>query len=375
MVDAKKRHEDTAMEKFVEVKATVTVKLTALGFFENLGVGQGLDGLAEFFIQDAFQLELVSTELDPRTPGLEKEPIKANAKREFYQKVDGELKYEAHFSVPADFGEIGAILVENERRRELFLEDIVLTGLPHGTVIVYCGSWIYSKFDNPEKRIFFTNKSYLPSQTPTGLKRLRQRELQNQRGNGKGERKRTDRIYDYDTYNDLGNPDSNMELKRPVLGGSEHPYPRRCRTGRPPCKKDPLSESRSGSVYVPRDEEFADVKEISFGVNVLSSVLNALVPTLEATIVDKNLGFPTFATIDSLFKDGIQLPQLKNKKNLATLLPSLIQTTAEAGKEVLLFTEPALIQKDELSWIRDEEFSRQTLAGVNPCSIKLIEVT
>ncbi|KAL9266141.1 Linoleate 13S-lipoxygenase 2-1, chloroplastic-like protein [Drosera capensis] len=164
-----------------------------------------------------------------------------------------------------------------------------------------------------------------------------------------------------------------MELKRPVLGGSEHPYPRRCRTGRPPCKKDPLSESRSGSVYVPRDEEFADVKEISFGVNILSSVLNALVPTLEATIVDKNLGFRTFATIDSLFKDGIQLPQLKNKKNLATLLPSLIQTNAEAGKDVLLFDEPALIQKDELAWIRDEEFSRQTLAGVNPCSIKLIE--
>lgn len=56
------------------------------------------------------------------------------------------------------------------------------------------------------------------------------------RGNGKGERKPHERIYDYALYNDLGNPDKDDDLARPVLGGEKRPYPRRCRTGRPPMQ-------------------------------------------------------------------------------------------------------------------------------------------
>ena len=75
----------------------------------------------------------------------------------------------------------------------------------------------------------------MPSQTPDGLKRYRAEELAILRGNGQGERKTYDRIYDYDVYNDLGDPDKKPELARPVLGGKQNPYPRRCRTGRPRC--------------------------------------------------------------------------------------------------------------------------------------------
>ena len=56
------------------------------------------------------------------------------------------------------------------------------------------------------------------------------------RGNGKGERKLHEMIYDYAPYNDLGNPDKENDLYRPALVGPERPYPRRCRTGRPPMK-------------------------------------------------------------------------------------------------------------------------------------------
>ena len=76
----------------------------------------------------------------------------------------------------------------------------------------------------------------MPSQTPPGLKDLRQDVLIQHRGSGKGERKIFERIYDYDPYNDLGNPDKDGDLARPLLGGEERPYPRRCRTGRPPTK-------------------------------------------------------------------------------------------------------------------------------------------
>lgn len=93
--------------------------------------------------------------------GGEKESIKAYAHKE----VEGEesVEYVADFIIPEDFGEIGAVLVENEHHTEMFLETIVLHGLPHPThssqpLQIHCASWVHSKFDNPTKRVFFTNK-------------------------------------------------------------------------------------------------------------------------------------------------------------------------------------------------------------------------
>jgi linoleate 9S-lipoxygenase len=62
--------------------------------------------------------------------------------------------------------------------------------------------------------------------------------LKTLREDGTGKRKEWERIYDYDVYNDVGDPDIKFSLARPVIGGSKTlPYPRWGRTGRKPAKK------------------------------------------------------------------------------------------------------------------------------------------
>ncbi|XAR60420.1 Linoleate 13S-lipoxygenase [Bertholletia excelsa] len=359
----------SSAEQATRVKAVVTVKVPAGSFLENIGLSRGLDDITDL-LGKSILMELVSADLDPKT-GLEKEKIKGYAHRRSEDK--NEVKYECEFVIPEEFGEIGAVLVENEHHKEMYLKNIIFDGFLSGPVRVACNSWVASKFDVPEKRVFFTTKSYLPAQTPDGLKRLRESELVQIRGDGTGERQTHDRIYDYDVYNDLGDPDSDPELKRPVLGGKDHPYPRRCRTGRPRCKTDSLSESRSSSVYVPRDEAFSAVKELTFSAKTVYSVLHALVPSLETAIVDPDLGFPYFAAIDSLFNDGVNLPPLSKNGFLKDLLPRLVKFITDAEESLLRFETPAMIQRDPFSWFKDEEFSRQTLAGLNPYSIQLVK--
>ncbi|XAR62392.1 Linoleate 13S-lipoxygenase [Bertholletia excelsa] len=356
-------------EQSLSVKAVISVKLTAGGFLSSLGLSHGVDDIIDL-VGKSIHLELVSAELDPKT-GKEKETIKGYAHRSSQEK--DEVKYECDFEIPKGFGGIGGVLVENEHHNEMYLKNIVFDGLAHGVLMVTCNSWVAPKSDNSEKRIFFTNKSYLPCQTPGGLTGLRKKELENLRGNGQGERKTNDRIYDYDVYNDLGNPDSKPELKRPVLGGKQHPYPRRCRTGRPHCKTDPLSESRSAIVYVPRDEAFSEVKLLTFTATTADQVAHALFQSLDTIFVDPDLGFATFTDIESLFNEGIHVPPLSKNGFLKDLFPRILKSIADTQEEVIRFETPKMFERDRFSWFRDEEFARQTLAGVNPYSIQLVK--
>ncbi|XP_058761884.1 linoleate 13S-lipoxygenase 2-1, chloroplastic-like isoform X1 [Vicia villosa] len=358
--------EEAIERKPVEVKAIVTVKPAGGGVLSNVGLQRGLDNISDL-MGKSILLELVSSELDPKTK-LEKRRIKGYVR--LTNRSAQEVKYEAEFQVPGNFGEIGAVLVENEHRKEIFMKEIVLDGFLTGPVKFSCESWVHSKFDNPTKRVFFSNKSYLPSETPEGLKMLREGELISLRGNGQGERQWFDRIYDYDVYNDLGDPDTDPKHKRPVLGGSEHPYPRRCRTGRPRCNTDPLSEKRSNNVYVPRDECFSGVKQLVISENTLQSVFNPLFSGLKTSVIDKNLGFPLFSSIDDLFNEGYTLPPQKEKGFLRTVLLRLARLVNDAT--VLRFETPATVDKDRFFWFRDEEFGRQTIAGLNPCCIQLV---
>ncbi|KAF9597869.1 hypothetical protein IFM89_021954 [Coptis chinensis] len=355
----------TSTEQTVAIKAVVSVKVIG-GALSDISLTRGLDDITDLLGRSLI-LQLVSSEVHPNQDGSEPQRVKGYARKT--GEDSDEAKYECTFQVPPSFGEVGAVLVENEHHKEMFVNNIVIDSFPNDPVTFTCESWVCAKLDDTEARIFFTNKSYLPSETPSGLKNLREIELENHRGNGEGERKRPDRIYDYDKYNDLGEPDKGDG--RPVLGGPDHPYPRRCRTGCGPTETDPLSEKRTPATYVPRDESFSDVKGLTFSVKTVRSAFKAIIPILQTTLVDPDLGFPHFGKIDSLFDDGIEIPEKQGI--FKALLPRLIKAVVEGREALVLFEPPELINRDKFSWFRDEEFSRQTLAGLNPYSIELVK--
>ncbi|KAL6628990.1 hypothetical protein ACP70R_028755 [Stipagrostis hirtigluma subsp. patula] len=352
-----------AAEKALTVTATVVAQ-PAIGV---MYAARGLDDIGDL-LGKTLLLELVSSEVDPKT-GLEKPPVTG-----FAHKTLIEGRYEATFQVPASFGPVGAVLVENEHHKEMFIKEIkLITGGDESTAVTFdCNSWVHSKFDNPEKRIFFTVKSFLPSQTPRGLEGLRKKDLAALRGDGHGERKAFERVYDYDVYNDLGDPDKNPAHRRPVLGGSAtYPYPRRCRTGRPRTKADPETERRDGRhYYVPRDEQFSEVKQLTFGATTLRSGLHMVLPALRPLLMEKELCFPHFPAIDCLYSDGIPLPP--GGDSYRAIIPRVVKLVEDTTENVLRFETPAMIERDRFSWFKDEEFARQTIAGLNPLCIQLL---
>ncbi|KAA8540238.1 hypothetical protein F0562_024199 [Nyssa sinensis] len=326
-------------------------------------------------------LELVSTQIDPKT----KAPKKSNeaALKDWAEKsnVKAErVNYIAEFTVDSNFGVPGAIIVTNKHQKEFYLESITIEGFACGPVHFPCNSSVQSNKDHPGKRIFFSNQPYLPSETPAGLKALREEELKNLRGDGKGVRKLSDRIYDFDIYNDLGNPDRGIEFARPILGGENFPYPRRCRTGRLPMDTDMRAESRVEKplpMYVPRDERFEESKQDTVSASRLKAVLHNLIPTLMASISANNHDFKGFSNIDSLYTEGVLLKLGLHDKLLIKKLPlpkslTKFQETSQGG--ILKFITPKIISKDKFVWLRDDEFARQVLAGLNPVNIERLQV-
>ncbi|XP_045809749.1 linoleate 13S-lipoxygenase 2-1, chloroplastic-like [Trifolium pratense] len=361
-----------SQNNLIKVKAIVTLKHSDDGLLPNL-VDDGIQKIEEL-VGKTLVLELVSNEVDQEANS-EKEMVKGSA--QCIEEKDDEERYEAEFELYKDFGKVGAILIENEQHKEVFLKTIVLHGFPDGPLNFTCNSWIQPKNDSPdEKRVFFTHKPYLPSQTPRGLQRLRKQELILLRGNGEGERKDSDRIYDYDVYNDLGDPDTNIELKRPILGGSkQYPYPRRCRTGRKHSDADPRYETRSSlNFYVPRDESFSETKQTQFNTSTITLGITAAIQSLDTILTDPNLGFASFEDIEKIYKQGFQLPPFKSNDLtfLQKVIPKLIQV-ANDSQNLLRFDAPEPFKRDRFFWFSDLEFARETLAGANPHSIQLVK--
>ncbi|KAK4266355.1 hypothetical protein QN277_027295 [Acacia crassicarpa] len=288
---------------------------------------------------------------------------------------------DTEFSVTIDWHESmgvpGAFIIRNHHHSQFYLKTVTLEDIPgHGPVHFVCNSWVYPAHRYKYNRVFFPNKTCLPCQTPGPLRKFREEELESLRGNGSGELKEWDRVYDYAYYNDLGFPDKGPEHERPVLGGSkEHPYPRRGRTGRKPTKKDPKSEKRlfllSLDIYVPRDERFGHVKFSDFLGYAVKSLLQVLVPEIRS-VGDKTFNeFDTFEDILKLYDRGVELPKGPKQSKIRERIPWEImrELVRNDGERFLKFPVPDVIRENKTAWRTDEEFGREMLAGVNPVII------
>ncbi|KAJ1407082.1 PLAT/LH2 domain [Sesbania bispinosa] len=300
-------------------------------------------------------LELVSTEIDPKTKAAKKsnEAVLKDWSKKSNVKAE-RVNYTAEFTVDSSFGEPGAITVTNNHQKEFFLESITIEGFATGAVHFPCNSWVQARKDHPGKRIFFSNKPYLPADTPAGLRLLREKELRNLRDKG-------------------------IELARPTLGGSEtYPYPRRCRTGREPTDTDMYAESRVEKplpMYVPRDERFEESKQNTFSVKRLKAVLHNLIPSLKASISANNQDFNDFTDVDGLYSEGLLIKLGLQDDVLKKLpLPKVVSKIQESSQGLLKYDTPKIISKDKFAWLRDDEFARQAIAGVNPVNIEKLQV-
>ncbi|PON81327.1 Lipoxygenase [Trema orientale] len=293
----------------------------------------------------------------------------------------GESAYGVSFEWQEELGVPEAFIIKNNHSTEFFLKSLTLEDVPNeGKVHFVCNSWVYPVDKYNYDRVFFRNKTYLPGETPAPLRWYREQELVNLRGDGTGQRKEGDRVYDYDYYNDLGNPDWGDKFARPVLGGSsEYPYPRRGRTGRPPTKTDPNCESRDIDLlnlnfYIPRDERFGHLKMSDFLVNTLKSVALVIKPALESLFDLTPAEFDSFDDVLNLYEGGFPLP-LGVFDTIRQNMP--IETLKELfrsdGGRFLKFPKPHVIKEDKSAWMTDEEFAREMLAGVNPVLIRRLQ--
>ncbi|XP_057455131.1 seed linoleate 9S-lipoxygenase-like [Lotus japonicus] len=283
--------------------------------------------------------------------------------------------YSVEFDYDANFGIPGAFYIKNYMQCEFFLVSLTLEDIPnHGTIRFDCNSWVYNfKLYNNRHRIFFTNDTYLPGQTPAGLVKYRKEELENLRGDGSGERKEHERIYDYDVYNDLGNPDGGAP--RPTLGGSaELPYPRRVRTGRKSTRTNRAAEKPAVDIYVPRDENFGHLKSSDFLTYGIKSLSQSVLPLFKSVIFDLNFTpneFDSFDEVRGLYEGGIKLPT--NIISQISPLPVLKEIFRTDGENVLQFPPPHVIRVSKSAWMTDVEFGREMIAGVNPNVIRLLQ--
>ncbi|WOL04136.1 linoleate 9S-lipoxygenase A [Canna indica] len=323
-----------------------------------------------------------ATEIDQNT-GIAKQTGEASL-RNGKKTKHGETEtttYDVFFFLEEGFGAPGAMAVKNKGQDQFFLQSVTVEISENHSFHFDCNSWVYPIAKTNVDRLFFANTSYLPSQTPAALQSLRQEELASLRGNGRGQREKWDRIFDYDRYNDLGEPDKGQHHVRPVLGGSKtYPYPRRCRTGRLLSDQDRVTETRHKIInldfYVPPDDRFSPLKLSEFISSSIRAVVHFVIPEVKSLFEGSIKNFDSFGQLSKdLYTQRKSFLESVVRERIKDLVPEeLYGEVVRVTKEnPIKFPVPQVIATDENAWRSDEEFGREMLAGLNPAVIRCLE--
>ncbi|GAU42920.1 hypothetical protein TSUD_86580, partial [Trifolium subterraneum] len=123
--------------------------------------------------------------------------------------------------------------------------------------------------------------------------------------------------------------------------------------------KAELRPSESASIYVPRDEEFEDIKRQYINQGKLMAVLRNIVPALR----NKIMGSEVISKIDSFIQEPTKHSVPKSLLNLGVDIEQFFK-----------FDPPKLFSSGKSQILSDDEFGRQVLAGLNPLSIERLKV-
>uniref|UniRef100_A0A0A0KX73 Lipoxygenase domain-containing protein n=1 Tax=Cucumis sativus TaxID=3659 RepID=A0A0A0KX73_CUCSA len=255
--------------------------------------------MSQHVFEDMFFRNTLNKALADEQP---KEFIKCEAQ---LQEVDESVeykKYKGDIKVAEGFGKIGAVIVElQDGVNERFVDTIsVEAEKPPISVTFSCKSWVQPKGLIDHRRIFFSSNKC--------------------------------RIY---------------------INGCVWPYN---------WDLDPASEKRIEEwFYVPRDEEFSEIKQSS------SQPGN-----------EKLLRKSPFSDLPEL---EIKTPSAASKFNLqfniASILsshrPPALKSSDTPSSTLVELPPPESYKRDKYNWLSDIEFARLTLVGLNPYSIQLVK--
>lgn len=154
------------------------------------------------------------------------------------------------------------------------------------------------------------------------------------------------------------------------------------------------------AVYVPRDESFEPIKQTNFTANQLRGLVHKVVPSIRDYFDATPGEFDAFRDIEGLYQEGIEMHEAHDNV-VPDFVKSLGGESEEMSRErnrfldglpipdyyrelirssttptsLLKYPLPRILSKDRFAWMRDDEFARQTLAGVNPVVISCLEVS